>query len=129
MRCPSCKYEPRDRLLHQPCPECGHVWWDTENYVFELSKGLDVKTVLDIGCGKKGIIGQHHWENVVGIERGYACDIHVVKDLPSLWTPLVMDAVGLVDRLGEKSAPCRAAGPLPQTAFTAAPGGRRPPGR
>lgn len=103
MRCPRCKHEPRDRLLHKPCPACGHIWWDTESYVNELSKGLDVKTVLDIGCGTKGVIGQHHWENVVGIEAGYACDIHVVKDLPPLWTPLVMDAVDLVDRLGEKS--------------------------
>lgn len=99
MKCPKCGYEPRERLLHIPCPECGYVWWDTESYVTELASEMGVKSVLDIGCGNKGIIAQHYWENVAGIERGYACDIHVIKDLPSLWTPLKVDAETLLDHL------------------------------
>jgi hypothetical protein len=103
MRCPKCAYEPRDRLLHKPCPRCGHEWWDTESYVNVLSKGLDIKTVLDIGCGNKGVIAQYHWEHEQKIQMGYACDIHVIKALPGLWIPLLMDAEGLALKLGSDS--------------------------
>jgi hypothetical protein len=106
MRCPrkDCGYEPRDRLLHKPCPKCGHIWVDTESYCNILFDPIpDIKTVLDIGCGMKGIIGQYYWEHVRHIQRGYAVDIHVLKEMPALWVPLLMDAERLVDRLGPKS--------------------------
>jgi hypothetical protein len=100
MNCPKCGYEPRDRLLHKPCPKCAHVWVDTESYVNMLTEHLTVDSALDIGCGNKGVIAQYHWENVHRIKQGYACDRHVIKALPPLWTPLKMDAEGLVERLG-----------------------------
>jgi hypothetical protein len=61
------------------------------------------ETVLDIGCGNKGVIAQAYWEQDVSIRKGYACDIHVIKQLPPLWEPLLMDAEGLLERLGPKS--------------------------
>ena len=87
-----------------PCPQCGHVWWDTEAYVRLLSRNLPEKprVVLDIGCGNKGVIAQYYWKEL-GIEKGYACDRHVVKRLPAPWEPLVMDAEDLLDKLGPKS--------------------------
>lgn len=63
----------------------------------------DIKTVLDIGCGMKGMIAQYYWEHDRNIQRGYACDIHVLKPMPSRWVPLLMDAEGLLDKLGPKS--------------------------
>lgn len=105
MRCPNCGYEPRDRLLHKPCPNpaCGHVWVDSESYVTILCDPIsDIQTVLDIGCGLKGMIGQHYWENVRHVPLGYACDIHVLKQLPASppcptrWVPLQVDAEDLL---------------------------------
>jgi len=97
MRCPGCGYEPRDRLLHSPCPGgCGTIWWDTESYVSELAKNLEIHSVLDIGCGLKGVIAQAYWEER-GIAAGFACDKHVIKALPPLWTPLLFDARNLLE--------------------------------
>lgn len=111
MRCPSCGYEPRDRLLHKPCPnkDCGFVWVDSESYVTLLCDPIpEIESVLDIGCGLKGMIGQHYWENVRRVPRGYACDRHVLKELPgpscpTQWAGLLCDAEELVDRLGPRS--------------------------
>jgi len=100
MQCPACRFEPRDRLLHKPCPECRHIWVDTESYVMMAASDHDVDSALDIGCGNKGIIAQYYWENVNCIRRGYACDIHVIKDLPPLWQRLKIDAATLEDHLG-----------------------------
>jgi len=58
-------------------------------------------TVMDIGCGQKGIIAQAWWEP--HIKQGYAVDIHTIKPPPEKWTPLIMDAENLVSRLGPKS--------------------------
>jgi len=106
MRCPKCGFEPRDRLLSRPCPnpECGYIWVDSEDYCNILFDPVpNIETVLDIGCGLKGMIGQFYWEHVRHIKCGYACDIHVLKTMPPPWIPLLMDAEGLVERLGEKS--------------------------
>lgn len=100
MKCPKCNHEPRERLLHIPCPSCGYIWVDTESYVSMLTEGLSVDSALDIGCGNKGVIAQHQWEQVHNIKKGYACDIHVLKELPPVWEPLLMDAELLVERLG-----------------------------
>lgn len=99
MRCPECSYEPRDRLLSRPCPECGHEWWDTEDYVRWLAQGLEVRSALDVGCGRKGVIGLAYWQEI-GIERGYACDAWDVLALPPPWVPLVCDARALPERIG-----------------------------
>lgn len=105
MQCPKCGHEPGPNdLLASPCPACRWMWVDTLQYVRRLAEPLQpIASVLDIGCGKKGIIGQYVWEQVWPIQRGYACDIHVLKELPPLWTPLLMDAEGLLKRLGPKS--------------------------
>ena len=70
MQCPKCSFEPRGNLLSQPCPECNHVWFDSGEFVQMLADDLPErpKVVLDIGCGQKGVIGQHYWENH-GIEK------------------------------------------------------------
>ena len=104
MQCPDCSYEPRGNLLSTPCPSCGHEWHDTESYTTMLANGLPnrPKVVMDIGCGQKGIIAQNYWETH-GIEKGYACDRHTIKDLPPVWEPLLMDAEDLLTRLGPKS--------------------------
>jgi hypothetical protein len=106
MRCPKCGYEPRHRLLSRPCPnpECKYIWVDSEDYVRLLCDPIpNIKTVVDIGCGMKGMIAQAYWDVDRAIQRGYACDIHVLKPMPSHWVPLVMDAEGLVEKLGHKS--------------------------
>jgi len=110
MKCGKCNFEPRDALLRRPCPNCGYHWVDTFDYVEWLSTTDKLmplmkkpEVVIDIGCGLKGVIAQHHWETVVHIKRGFACDIHVVKALPPVWIPLKTDAENLVSRLGADS--------------------------
>lgn len=102
MQCPRCPYEAVDHVLSTPCPQCGYEWHDTYSYVKWLADPEErIRSVLDIGCGLKGVIAQHYWENVRSdCVEGFACDRHVVKELPSLWTPLVVDAELLADRLG-----------------------------
>lgn len=103
MKCPNCGFEPRDRLLHSPCPNpaCGFVWWDTESYVMVLAEGLrkcgiEIHSVLDIGCGKKGVIAQAYWDTQF-LAGKYACDRHGLKELSAgEWTPLIMDAEDLM---------------------------------
>lgn len=68
---------------------------DTYQYVCMLADPLEVESALDIGCGDKGVIAQHYWENVRHIKRGYACDRFVLKPLPAIWTPLLNDAADL----------------------------------
>lgn len=112
MRCPKCGFEPRDRLLHTPCPnpDCNFIWVDSESYVTLLCNPIsDIRSVLDVGCGLKGMIAQHYWENVRRVPDGYACDRHVLKELPisppcpTKWHPLLMDAEYLLDKLGRRS--------------------------
>lgn len=60
------------------------------------------KVVMDIGCGNKGVIAEAYWKEV-GIEKGYAVDRHVLKELPDPWERLLMDAEDLLTKLGPKS--------------------------
>lgn len=102
MQCPECNYEPRDKLLSSPCPNpnCSHIWFDTFDYVKLLADDLIVDTVLDVGCGTKGVIAQAYWEER-GIKNGYACDRHVLKAMSPIWTPLLIDAECLSDYFQE----------------------------
>ena len=104
MNCPSCGFEERDRLMSSPCPKCTHEWWDTEEYTRMLAGRLSEwpRVVMDIGCGNKGVIAHSFWGEV-RIEKGYAVDRHVVKELPPPWERLVMDAEDLLEELGPKS--------------------------
>lgn len=104
MRCPKCGYEPRNRLLSSPCPNkaCSYTWWDTEDYVRMVAGAIQdqIRTVLDIGCGCKGVIAQAYWEqDAPEFRMGFACDIHVIKPLPACWKPLKRDAATLPDIL------------------------------
>jgi hypothetical protein len=68
---------------------------DTYEYTYMLTRNIPVETVLDVGCGNKGVIAQHYWESVRKIKQGYACDRFKIKSLPPIWTPLVEDAENL----------------------------------
>lgn len=76
---------------------------DMDDYIMELTSNMDVESVLDLGTGNKGVVAQHYWENVKKIKKGYACDIWNIKKLPSIWTPLKMDALELLNVLEPKS--------------------------
>ena len=84
-------------------PTWDSTFKDMADYVAELTKNMKVESVLDVGTGYKGVVGQHYYENVKYIKIGYACDIWVIKPLPSIWTPLRMNALNLLDKLGEGS--------------------------
>ena len=94
-------WEPR---THITCLRCGKIFRDMEHYVIELTRDNDFITdVLDVGSGLKGPVAQYYWESVKKIQRGYICDIWKLKWMSSLWSPLKMDALDLLDVLGEKS--------------------------
>jgi len=76
---------------------------DMKDYLIELCNHIEVESVLDIGCGNKGVIAQHYWEKLRRIKRGYALDIFTLKPLPLLWTPILDDALNLRDHFKPNS--------------------------
>jgi hypothetical protein len=86
-------------------------FYDMEDYVktVGMQAGLNggVESILDCGTGKKGVVAQDYYENILKIKRGYACDVWTIKDLPVLWKPLKINALDLLDKekggIGEKS--------------------------
>jgi len=84
-------------------PKWESTFKDMEHYIIDLTKNLEIKTVLDVGTGNKGVVAQHYWENTKKIEKGYACDIWTIKPLPPVWTPLKMNALNLLEVLKPKS--------------------------
>ena len=106
----NCKHEfdstvqPWEPRLYCTCLYCGKIFRDMEHYVIQLTKDNDfIMDVLDVGTGLKGPVAQHYWEFVKTIRQGYVCDIWALKPLPSLWMPLKMDALNLLEVLGEDS--------------------------
>ena len=76
---------------------------DMADYIMRICDPLEIESVIDIGTGDKGPIAQHYWENIKKIKYGYLCDIWTIKEAPSLWTPLKMNALNLLDVLKPKS--------------------------
>lgn len=73
------------------------------DYIQLVCDPLNIESVLAVGCGNKGPVAQHYWENVKKIKRGYLCDIWKIKPAPALWTPLKMNALDLLCRIKPKS--------------------------
>jgi hypothetical protein len=94
--------EPWKPRTQYTCVRCGAIFRDMEHYLVELTEDLPVKSVLDVGTGKKGVVGEYYWAHYKDIKEGYMCDIWTLKEMPSLWTPLKMDALDLYDVFGEK---------------------------
>lgn len=106
----SCEHEWNSNVLpweprtHITCLSCGKIFKDMEHYVIKLTRDNDFITgVLDVGSGMKGPVAEHYWTAIKKIQRGYICDIWKLKPLPSVWTPLKMDALNLLDVLGRDS--------------------------
>ena len=76
---------------------------DMKDYLIELCDPINVESVIDIGCGNKGVIAQHYWQDLKRIKRGYAIDIFTLKPLPPLWTPILDDALNLRDHFKSNS--------------------------
>lgn len=76
---------------------------DMADYIQRVCDPLKIESVLAVGCGNKGPVAQHYWENVRKIKQGYLCDIWTIKPAPALWKPLKMDALKLLDVLKPKS--------------------------
>lgn len=68
---------------------------DIADYLIELCDPINVESVLDVGCGNKGIVAQDYWENKRHISKGYALDIFTIKPLPDVWNPILDDALNL----------------------------------
>ncbi|MBU0846731.1 class I SAM-dependent methyltransferase [Patescibacteria group bacterium] len=75
-------------------------FYDMDHYVKLIGH---VESVIDVGTGKKGVVAQDYYENDVHIKKGYACDIWVLKELLPIWQPLKMNALDLLNALGQKS--------------------------
>jgi hypothetical protein len=84
-------------------------FYEMEDYVKMVGMMVmgNIGSVLDCGTGQKGVVAQHYYENILKIKEGYACDIWVLKSLPSLWRPLKINVLDLLDKrkggIGEKS--------------------------
>ena len=94
-------WEPRTEFT---CLHCGKIFRDMEHYVIKLTQDKPfIKSVLDVGSGLKGPVAEHYWTSTKNIQRGYVCDIWVLKPMPSIWVPLKMDALDLLDVLAKDS--------------------------
>jgi len=43
---------------------------DMADYIREVTANMSVESVLDVGCGLKGVVAQDYWEHVKRIKRG-----------------------------------------------------------
>jgi len=73
-------------------------FWDMADYVAREAGKYKIESVMDVGTGPKGVVAMHYWDNVQKISKGYACDVWQLKELPSHWEPLKMNALELLDR-------------------------------
>jgi len=84
------------------CEICGCVFKDMDTYLYEVCNKLPVRTVIDVGTGLKGVVGEHFWRNKKHIRKGWAVDIWKIK--PSdFWIPINDDALRLEDYFEPKS--------------------------
>lgn len=96
--------QPWELRTERTCLLCGKIFRDMEHYVIKLTKDNPfIREVLDVGTGLKGPVAEHYWTSIKNIQRGYVCDIWKLKPLPSLWVPLNMDALKLLDVLERDS--------------------------
>lgn len=99
------------KCFKRKIPTFGYKFYDMEDYVkaVGIQAGLNgsIDSILDCGTGLKGVVAQDYYENVLKIKNGYCCDVWVLKELPSLWKPLKINALNLLDKtkggIGEKS--------------------------
>ena len=65
-----------------------------DTYLYEVCKDIPVETVIDVGTGLKGVVGEYFWLNRKHIKKGWAVDIWKIK--PSeFWIPINDDALHL----------------------------------
>lgn len=70
--------------------------------MFELAvAGLATDSIVDVGTGINGVVGLHLWDRMRG--QKIAIDICEVRQLPAGWDVQIMDARGLLAKMGEKS--------------------------
>ena len=74
--------------------ECGAIFKDMDTYLCQVCKDMPIKTVIDVGCGLKGVVGDHFWRRKMKITKGWACDIWKIKRIP-FWKPIKDDALKL----------------------------------
>lgn len=74
---------------------------DVADIFWEVVHDLDAESIVDVGTGRNGVVGFHHWNQFSG--RKIAVDIHAIKELPASWEPVISDARELLTRLGPKS--------------------------
>jgi hypothetical protein len=75
-----------------------------------MQAGLNgsIDSILDCGTGQKGVVAQDYYENVLKIEKGFACDVWTIKEMDKkIWIPLKINALDLLNKekggIGEKS--------------------------
>lgn len=84
-------WKPRGYLT---CLTCGAHFKDMEHYIIDQTKDIDVRTVIDVGCGLKGIVGQAWWDTK-HIQQGWGCDIWNLGTMKVGWHGLKMNALDL----------------------------------
>jgi len=76
------------------CVYCGQIFKDMDTYIYEVFNRVPVESVVDVGTGLKGVVGECFWLNVKHVKRGWAVDIWKIK--PSeFWKPINDDALRL----------------------------------
>jgi len=91
-----------DVTFKKVCILCGQIFKDMDTYIFEACKDINVKSVIDVGTGLKGVVAENFWRQVKHIEKGWAVDIWKIK--PSdFWKPINDDALKLESYFSPKS--------------------------
>ncbi len=84
------------------CKICGAIFKDMDTYLFEVCDRIPINTVIDVGTGMKGVVGEHFWLHRKKIKAGWMVDIWNLK--PShFWRPLKINALNLEQYFKPKS--------------------------
>jgi len=75
---------------------------DVADIFWEVCKDMEIESFIDVGTGLTGVVGLHYWQKK-GIKRKYALDIFKIRDLPSGWEPIIMDARRMAESFPPKS--------------------------
>lgn len=52
----------------------------------EIFKGIEFRSILDVGAGHGGVFDIARWNDDPTVVRREACDIHWIRPMPAFWT-------------------------------------------
>jgi len=93
-------------MNHETYPELQECEFypDKEGFILGLLKGIEIKSILDVGAGHGGVFAYGYWDGRTDMEKREACDLFFCRPMSPRWTSKVgVDARKLTDFYPAKS--------------------------